>query len=188
MPVVNSTLYFIRRDSDGAIKIGITTALRRRLSDLRRQYGDMTLLGTVVGASTREKLAHLIFEDSRLDGEFFQPTSGLLSFLAQYAVSPPTMHDKPLKGKALRASHTRPWIDLYSDPLAVYDREQFIRDYERWIARRLVSSEKRRYVEIFCSFPKQIIFVPQPGLSGWGWTPLNPRCWTDLNGRRLYEG
>jgi predicted GIY-YIG superfamily endonuclease len=80
--MADSTLYFVRRDFDGAIKIGITTDLRRRLPDPRRQHGGMTLFGTVAGASTREKLAHLIFADSRLDGEFFQPTSALLFFLA----------------------------------------------------------------------------------------------------------
>jgi hypothetical protein len=146
----------------------------------------MTLLGTVVGASTREKLAHLIFADSRLDGEFFQPTSALQSFLAQYALPPPAIHEKP-EPWAQRASHARPWIDLYSDPLAVYERDQFIHDYEGWIERGLVSSKKRTTLEIFRSFPEKLVFVPQPGLSGWGWTPLNPRCWTDPNGRRLYE-
>jgi hypothetical protein len=185
--MADSTLYFVRRDFDGAIKIGITTDLRRRLPDPRRQHGGMTLFGTVAGASTREKLAHLIFADSRLDGEFFQPTSALLFFLAQYALPPPVLHDKP-GPRVPRTSHGRPWIDRYSDPLAVYDRDQFVRDYEGWIERAFVSSNKRTRLEIFRSFPEKIVFVPQPGLSGWGWTPLNPRCWTDLNGRRLHEG
>src|SRR5262245_18103667 len=78
-------VYFVRRESDGAIKIGITTNLRRRLPDLRRQHGTMTLLGTVEGAANHEKLAHLVFADSRLDGEFFQPSPALMAFLEQHA-------------------------------------------------------------------------------------------------------
>lgn len=63
-----STLYFIRRQADDAIKIGITTNLRRRVTDLRRIHGNLEVLGVVEGAATREKLAHLLFADSRLDG------------------------------------------------------------------------------------------------------------------------
>jgi hypothetical protein len=72
--------------------------------------------------------------------------------------------------------------------MAVYDRDEFVRDYEDWIARGLVSTSKRAVVAVFRSFPERIIFVPQPGLHGWGWPLLNPRCWTDESGRRLYVG
>jgi hypothetical protein len=87
--VTTSTLYFLRRESDGAIKIGITTNLRRGWAALRRLHGALPLLGTVEGAGTREKLAHLIFSDVRLDGEFFQITPELTAFFDQYATPPP---------------------------------------------------------------------------------------------------
>lgn len=184
--MTDSTLYFIRRESDGAIKIGITTDLRRRLADLRRQHGALVPLGTVVGAATREKLAHLLFADSRLDGEFFQPTVTLQAFIDQYASPPPAKNEKPLVMMP-RRQHRRPWIDCYSDPLAVYSRDQFVRDYEAWIEQGLVAPSKRRQLGVFRAFPNEIVFVPQPGLGGWGWTPLNPNCWTDTNGRRLNQ-
>ena len=184
--MADSVLYFVRRESDGAVKIGITTDLRRRLPDLRRLHGGMTLLGTAKGATTREKLLHLLFADARLDGEFFQATPAVMSFLEQYAIPPPQRDARPRAGTP-RASRNRPWIDLYSDPLVVYERDQFVRDYASWIEQGLVSSEKRATLEIFRLFPEKIVFMPQPGLGGWGWTPLNPRCWTDPSGRRLYE-
>jgi hypothetical protein len=189
--MADSTLYFIRREADGAIKIGITTNLGRRVPDLQRQHGAMTVLGVVEGAATREKLAHLIFADDRLDGEFFQPSQEVLSFVEQYAAPPPIMRissEGSRTGNAPRASKNRPWIDLYSDPMATYDRDQFVNDYESWIERGLLASTKRMYLPIFRSFPEKIVFVPQPGLKGWGWTPLNPHCWTDVDGRRLHYG
>ena len=47
--MTDSTRYFIRRESDAAVKIGITTSLRRRLADLRRLHGALTVLGTLEG-------------------------------------------------------------------------------------------------------------------------------------------
>jgi hypothetical protein len=188
-----SIVYFLRRESDGAIKIGITTNLRQRMADLRRSHGTLTLLGMVEGAATREKLAHLIFADVRLDGEFFQVTPAITAFMDQYATpSPPApvtvAGEKATDGRFVNTTGERPWVDQYSDPLVVYSRDEFVRDYEDWIARGLVSTNKRAVVAIFRGFPERIKFVPQPGLHGWGWTPLNARCWTDESGRRLYAG
>ncbi len=186
--MTTSTLYFLRRESDGAIKIGITTSLDRRVADLQRVHGPLTVLGTVDGAATREKLAHLIFADVRLDGEFFRVTPDLTAFLERYATPPmavPVMKAVPAGDSSGSVSHDRPWVDQYGDPGVVYDRDEFVRDYEDWIAKGLVSQSKQDVVEVFRTFPDKIKFVPQEGLHGWGWTPLNPRCWTDESGRRL---
>ncbi len=186
--MTTSTLYFLRRESDGAIKIGITTSLGRRVADLRRLHGALTILGTVEGAATREKLAHLIFADVRLDGEFFRVTPDLTAFLERYATPPsaaPTADELPAARRPGGVSRERPWVDLYGDPMVVHDRDQFVRDYEGWIVRGLVAPKKRALVTVFRGFPERIVFVPQAGLHGWGWTPLNPRCWTDESGRRL---
>jgi hypothetical protein len=148
----------------------------------------LTALGTMDGEATREKLAHLIFADVRLDGEFFQVTPDLTAFLERDATPPlsvPVGEERSEAGSPGAASHDRPWVNLYGDPLVAHDRDQFVRDYEVWISRGLVSPKKRELVAIFRGFPKLIVFVPQAGLHGWGWTPLNPRCWTDESGRRL---
>lgn len=181
----DSTVYFVLRDSDGAIKIGVTTDLRRRISDLRARHGQLSVLATVEGAATREKLAHLIFADIRLDGEFFKPTPALLAFVKQYGTPPPRVDDDAT-GAGPTSARSRPWIEKYGDPYVVHDRAEFVRDYEIWIDLGLISADQRRNVDVFRTFPETIVFVPQPGLSGWGWSPLNPRCWTDANGHRLY--
>jgi hypothetical protein len=163
------------------------------LADLRRLHGALTLLGTVDGAATREKLAHLIFADVRLDGEFFQVTPAITAFMDKYGTPPPPAPTKVetvagTDGGFIKTSGDRPWVDLYGDPMVAHDRDEFARDYENWIARGLVSPQKRELMVVFRSFPERIVFVPQPGLHGWGWTPLNPRCWTDESGRWLYVG
>lgn len=185
--MLDYTLYFVRRGSDGAIKIGITTDLRRRIAGLRSQHGSMTVLATVEGARTREKLAHLVFADVRLDGEFFQPTPELLSFIEQYGTPAPLAGDAAT-GVGPTTSRGRPWIEKYGDPYVAHDSAEFVRDYEKWIKLGLISADHRRNLDVTRTFPEKIVFVPQPGLSGWGWSPLNPRCWTDVKGRRLYEG
>lgn len=183
-----STLYFIRRQADDAIKIGITTDLRRRVTDLRRIHGNLEVLGVVEGAETREKLAHLLFADSRLDGEFFESSSELQEFMDRYASPPPPSINTPIEPTGFRGSHKKPWIDLYGNPGVVVKREKLVEDYQSWIDDELVAASKEHSLGIIRNFPEEIVFRPQPGLSGWGWSPLNPRCWVDRTGRRLYGG
>lgn len=87
---------------------------------------------------------------------------------------------------SLRLSQDRPWLREYGNPSTVYDRDRFVEDYENWVDEGLLSSEKRDKIEIFRTFPEKIVFSPQAGLTGWGSTPLNPRCWTDASGNRLF--
>jgi hypothetical protein len=188
--MAESIVYFIRRESDGATKIGTTTNLAQRVSALQRQHGQLKVLGVVEGAATIEKLVHVMFSAQRLDGEFFQETAVLREFREKYATEPPLVFTGPPRsGTGWKASKSRPWIDLYSDPLVVYERDQFVRDYESWIEQGLIAPTKSRYLPIFKGFPSKIVFVPQPGQKrNWGWTPLNPHCWADVNRRRLYYG
>jgi len=181
--MADSIVYFIKRHSDGAIKIGITTNLCRRMTDLRHRHGQLSLLATVEGAATREKLAHLIFGDVRLDGEFFQPTSDLRTFIEQYG-TPVTVD--PSEAPLGPTSTRQPWIEKYGDPFIAHQREEVVRDYQKWIAEGLITEENRRNLEVIRTFPETIVFVPQRSLPGWGWSPLNPRCWASEDGRRLY--
>lgn len=82
---MTSVVYFVRRESDGLVKIGITKRLRGRMWDLKKMYGDVTLLGTLQGGRLREKLLHLAFADTRVEGEFFEPTPELLGLIKGYA-------------------------------------------------------------------------------------------------------
>jgi hypothetical protein len=70
-------VYFVREASDGPIKIGRASQVRRRVSQL--QTGNSTslqLLGWVNGESDPklERELHLIYAESRFRGEWFQIT------------------------------------------------------------------------------------------------------------------
>ena len=110
-----------------------------------------------------------------------------MSFLNQYAAPPAQILESPRSGGTRTSTNRRPWIELYGDPGVVHERDQFIGDYESWIAKGLVAQSKKEWLDKFRRFPEKIVFVPQPGMGqNWGWSPLNPRCWTDTNGRPLY--
>lgn len=82
-------LYFIERESDKYIKIGITINLHNRLSQLIREYGNMTVLGWIAGYLELEGELHWKFRHLREDGEFFRPEQDLLDYIAEYACTIP---------------------------------------------------------------------------------------------------
>lgn len=86
--MTDSVVYFIRRHSDDAIKIGVTKNMKSRLNNLKLEHGDLSLIGTIKGGVVREKLLHWIFNGQRLDGEFFKPDQELLSMIDEYAEKP----------------------------------------------------------------------------------------------------
>jgi hypothetical protein len=47
--MTTSTLYFLRRESDGAVKIGVTTNLRQCIADSRRSHGALTFRSAWLG-------------------------------------------------------------------------------------------------------------------------------------------
>jgi Meiotically up-regulated gene 113 len=73
-----SVVYFVRRESDGCIKIGTTRRLADRLGKLRGAFGPLYLMATVGGAHKEEHALHGQFADLRADGEWFQPDLVLL--------------------------------------------------------------------------------------------------------------
>jgi hypothetical protein len=75
-------VYFIRfRD---AVKIGFTTDLRARLSNLPYEE----LLGVAVGTQTDEARCHQIFGAHRIVGEWFHDTPEVRAFIADVASMP----------------------------------------------------------------------------------------------------
>lgn len=85
---MSSVIYFVERESDRAVKIGVTKNLYTRLGELRRQHGRIKLLGIIKGGLVREKILHWVFEGARLDGEFFAPDDELLGLIGKYAAVP----------------------------------------------------------------------------------------------------
>jgi hypothetical protein len=76
-----SVVYFARRCSDGAAKIGTTGNVDQRLAGLRRdERCAVDLFGTMPGSFEEERRVHEMFLDARFRSEWFAPTAELLSF------------------------------------------------------------------------------------------------------------
>jgi hypothetical protein len=79
-------IYFIRQDQTGAIKIGSTNNLEKRVQAL--QTGSPYLLkpiGYITGTAKLEQKLHKQFQEFQLQGEWFQPHPRLLDFIEQKA-------------------------------------------------------------------------------------------------------
>lgn len=85
-------VYFVQR-SDGDIKIGCTSNLKQRLTGLKSEYGEVTLLATIPGDRETEDEIHKRFSTLRRQGsinpmwerrqmtEWFDPGGELISFI-----------------------------------------------------------------------------------------------------------
>ncbi len=85
-PRRTKTLVYYLQRADGAIKIGMSGQLDRRIFKLTDVYGELTLLATEIGAKREEEARHREFwklrlpHDRRFDGgsEWFRPGQALL--------------------------------------------------------------------------------------------------------------
>lgn len=78
-------VYFLRRKSDGLIKIGYSTNLELRLRDIRSGAGPVEVLATIEGGAREESSLHLQFQKARKHGEWFRPVPDLLNFIESLA-------------------------------------------------------------------------------------------------------
>lgn len=77
-----SLVYYIRRTSDGAVKIGTTRSFTQRLADLRGLFGELQVLLTESGTMKNEKLRHKQFAAYRIGRtEWFIPSKTLLAWI-----------------------------------------------------------------------------------------------------------
>jgi hypothetical protein len=76
-------IYAIQAGGTGPVKIGLTNSPRARLKTLQTA-SPWPLKGIALwcGAAFEEKLLHEMFAESRLEGEWFQPSPELLDTLA----------------------------------------------------------------------------------------------------------
>jgi hypothetical protein len=79
------SIYFVQEATGGPIKIGMTTTtIEKRLSYLRREYGDLFLLAVISDAVPAVEMhLHDRFHGGHLEGEWFdEETEGLREFIA----------------------------------------------------------------------------------------------------------
>jgi hypothetical protein len=76
-------VYYLRRESDGLIKIGTSARFATRLRNLRTQHGRLRVLLTHVGDRGREQDLHATFSGWWVEGEWHQPGAGLLDWIAE---------------------------------------------------------------------------------------------------------
>ncbi len=78
-----SFVYFVRRHSDGAIKIGFSSDIERRLRELRKDTrSTVTLMLLVPGAKPEELATHARFAADLIGDEWFRPSDAILAFIA----------------------------------------------------------------------------------------------------------
>lgn len=87
----SSRVYFVRRESDGLIKIGTSRTLAARMVSLKREHGPLHMLATTGGAHKEETALHRQFGELRAEGEWFRPGLPLLEHV--YAL----MKERPLE-------------------------------------------------------------------------------------------
>lgn len=78
-----SIVYYLRRESDGMIKIGFSSTYKSRLTALRAEHGPLRLLLATAGARLSEQEAHKAFAAHRVTprGEWFRPAKELLLYI-----------------------------------------------------------------------------------------------------------
>ena len=76
-------VYYVRRDADGLIKIGTTTKLGNRMSNLRGVHGPLRLMAVRAGGRPQEIALHQKFAELRETGEWFRPELSLLDHIAR---------------------------------------------------------------------------------------------------------
>lgn len=75
-------VYYAQRSVDCAIKIGTSIHIDKRMSELSKDHGALTLLATEPGGVSSERNRHRQFRDIRLGStEWFAPSSSLLAHI-----------------------------------------------------------------------------------------------------------
>lgn len=78
-------VYFIQRESDSAIKIGISTNIYSRFQTPSAEHGILKMLGWVMGGRQTEIALHNQFVEFHKEGEWFDSSPELLSHIRNNA-------------------------------------------------------------------------------------------------------
>jgi hypothetical protein len=84
-PEAIAVIYFIQKDVNGPIKIGISTDLKSRLATLQTAcHEPLSVLGTMKGSYRFEAMLHQKFLKYRIRGEWFQPSEEITTYIADH--------------------------------------------------------------------------------------------------------
>jgi hypothetical protein len=76
-------VYFLQENGTGAIKIGTSKHLKKRIDELARELpSESTLLATADGWRETEWVLQRRFRHARIRGEWFRPVPELLEYIA----------------------------------------------------------------------------------------------------------
>ena len=79
-------VYFLQQDKGDPIKIGKAQNIEKRFSDIQNMLPvRLRVLATIPGGFELEGQLHKRFAASRLHGEWFRPTPGLLALIQEHA-------------------------------------------------------------------------------------------------------
>lgn len=106
-------VYFAQAGENGPIKIGFATNVVRRMWELQVNSPDrIQALGTIEGDQTAERALHRRFSEDRISGEWFRPSSALLSLVETASpVELPAKARKPFDRPSGRAWRINEIID-----------------------------------------------------------------------------
>lgn len=76
-----SLVYYVRRVSDGMVKIGFSSRISTRLTSLEREHGELQLLHTEPGGQAEEDERHGQFSAWHYEGEWFHPGRPLMKWI-----------------------------------------------------------------------------------------------------------
>ena len=99
-------VYFIGVQPDGPIKIGYANNVQKRLGAI--QTGNpcrLEVLATLPGGAAIERAIHLALADSRLNGEWFERTPKLLSFIEDIRMGSFTLEPGAVENQTFTAEN-----------------------------------------------------------------------------------
>lgn len=75
-------LYFMRSVRTGLIKIGVSVNPQKRAQSLRTNVGELEILTTIQASYDEERRLHRRFAEHRQHGEWFEPHTDLMGYIA----------------------------------------------------------------------------------------------------------
>ena len=139
-------IYFIRQNSNGPVKIGVSVNPERRLLSMQTINPDpLHIMKVVNGSYAMEALLHEKFSDARINGEWFEPTEALLAYIENLRNEKPegvkVKYKTKIEYKYKGIKGVSPWFGNIDDGFSrinddgdlVYDEKMtgFMRLYER---------------------------------------------------------